>query len=235
MAAGLLSTDIAPRLALLPGMGADARMFAALMRRLPRLVVPRWIAPRADERLADYAVRLADAASVRPTDIVGGSSFGGMLALEIARRRGARAVVQLGSAVGPGEVAPWLLRMAPLEPLVPDRLLAGGAWVDPLVAPMLGLRRRADCRLLRAMAAGTGPGFLRWAIGAVRAWAGCPDPGCALHRLHGSRDRIIPAARVLGATLVRGAGHGLAMTHAAAVAAWLRRRGLVDRRADAGA
>lgn len=235
MAEGLVTAGPAPRLVLLPGMGADARMFRALARRLPGLVVPRWIVPHADEPLADYAVRLADAAGMRPTDIVGGSSFGGMLALEIARRRGARAVVQIGSAIAPDEVAPWLLRMAPLEPLVPDRALAGGAWVDPLVAPMLGLRRRADCRLLRAMARDTGPGFLRWAIHAVRGWTGCRDPGCALHRLHGSRDRIFPTARVIGATLVRGAGHGLAMTHAATVAALLRRRGLVDRRADAGA
>jgi hypothetical protein len=55
---GLAMSDELP-LILLPGLGADARMFSSLRNGLPQLVTPAWIEPLRGETIAQYARRYA--------------------------------------------------------------------------------------------------------------------------------------------------------------------------------
>lgn len=66
---------------LLPRLGADRRLFEPQSLAFPDLLVPPWIVPEKHEKLPDYAARLAKtiAPGRRPL-ILGGSSFGGMVA-----------------------------------------------------------------------------------------------------------------------------------------------------------
>src|SRR5215510_13793278 len=68
---------------LLPGLGADERLFAPQRAVLPGLIVPRWPEPRRDDSLPRFAARLADAVPKSDDLFLGGSSFGGMVALEL--------------------------------------------------------------------------------------------------------------------------------------------------------
>ena len=86
---------------LLPGLGADARLFAPLLPHLPATVraqVLEWLPPAApDEPLAAYAARLA--APIAPAEAcwVAGVSFGGLVALEIGRLRPRARIIQISS------------------------------------------------------------------------------------------------------------------------------------------
>ena len=87
------------QLILLPGLGADHRLLEPQRAAFPQLVVPPWIPPRKRESLPQYAARMAE--TVTPSRdvplILGGVSFGGMLAYEMARYLKPDAVVLIAS------------------------------------------------------------------------------------------------------------------------------------------
>ena len=91
-------------LILLSGMGADERVFAPQMRELPQLRVLRWLSPQSpDEPLESYAARMARHIDPNRPCYVGGASFGGFVALEMARHLPTRGCFLIGSVRSPRE------------------------------------------------------------------------------------------------------------------------------------
>ncbi|MEM1185175.1 MAG: alpha/beta hydrolase [Planctomycetota bacterium] len=185
-----------PRLVFLPGLGADASLFA------PQLDVlggetPAWIEPREQERLGDYALRFAEPHATAEPWIAIGFSFGGMVALEAASRLSedrrpqgvilisglrSHAAVSLGfkvqRAVG-GLVPRGLIRKA-LEGPVPKAFAKADGLDDRCTEALASMARRADVD------------FLMWASKACCSWdfgGDCPVP---VRHIHGKHDRIIP-------------------------------------------
>ena len=72
------------RLIMLPGLGADERLFEPQRAAFPGLEVPPWLPHEPEESLDAYARRMA--ATIWPSEhfYIGGASFGGMVALEMA-------------------------------------------------------------------------------------------------------------------------------------------------------
>ena len=71
----------------IPGLAADKRVFRHI--QLPGNFTPvflEWIAPIKDETLPQYAYRLAEQIEINEPFIIIGLSFGGMLAVEIAKK-----------------------------------------------------------------------------------------------------------------------------------------------------
>jgi pimeloyl-ACP methyl ester carboxylesterase len=205
---------VALPLFVLPGIGGDERLFAA--QRAVREIRPIcWIAPASSrESLKDYAARLAREIKIKDPFDLGGSSFGGMVALEIARHLGPRNVFLFGSCRTPDAVARSLrvLRLsAAFAPVHPPRIL------QPLVARWFGATSPEHVQLFADMLAATPPAFIRWAATAVFSWPGAGELSMPVHHIHGDRDRLIPVRRVKADCVVRGAGHLLNLTHVDAV------------------
>ncbi len=196
---------------LLPGMGATSEMYAGPWRALDGVRFIDW--PFHDARLTTelslgtLAEAIVDAAGVRPGDAVGGSSLGGMVALEVAKRVPVSSVILFGSARGPEELPRLRATFAPLIDLAPLGLVQKlGGWSS---GP-LGEQLRA-----------TPVDFLRRAIRALARWEGVGELSCPVHQLHGETDLLIP--RPEGVPFIPGAGHVIAFTHAEACCEWLRR------------
>ena len=174
---------------LIPGLGADERVFQRL--HLPGTAqVLRWLSPEAPaEPLPHYAARLAEAVPPGQPCWLVGVSFGGVLALEIARLRPLARVVLISSFAHPGEL-PWLGRVARatgfyrlLPPSLLPRLPALAGW-------FFGVKNPHDRQLLRQILRDTDPGFTRWAIARLLQWPGRPDTPTV--RIHGTNDRLLP-------------------------------------------
>src|SRR5689334_9890540 len=95
---------------LLPGLGWDERIFRAQRSRFPDLRTPAWIDPQPKESLNAYAARLAKVVDPGCPCVVGGASFGGVVALEMAVHLRASACVLIGSIRSPWELA-WRWRL----------------------------------------------------------------------------------------------------------------------------
>lgn len=212
-------------LILLPGMGADARMFAAQRERFPQLRVPAWppLVPR--EPLRGFAARLADRLEITRDTVLGGASMGGMLALEIARLKPPRAVVLIGSCRSPAAVPRALALAERAARLIPNPVLDFLRFFDRLALARLGPLTAEQRSLLRDMSRAHSMAFLAWAGRAILEWPGVPDPGVPVLHLHGRLDRMILPDRVHPDVLLKDAGHVPSITHPDAVNAIIEQAG----------
>ena len=205
------------RLVLFPGLGADRRLFEPQQAAFASLEVPDWIRPRRAESLRGYAGRMAEGLDPRPPVYLGGASFGGMVALEVARVLGPKAVFLIGSCRSARAIPRRLRLLQRLSRLSPVNPFSVGRWLLPLVARYFGVLRAEHRRLLAAMASDAPPRFLRWGCAAIMGWS-CPcDLAAPVFHIHGGADRIIPLRSVEADRVVGGAGHLLSLTHPDAV------------------
>lgn len=199
---------------LIPGLGADERVFRRL-RLAGAVHVLRWLAPQSPtEPLAHYAARLAAAVPPGQPCWLVGVSFGGLLALEIGRLRPLARIVLISSLQSASEL-PSLLRLARATGicrLVPFGMLAR---LPRLARWFFGARGGAEYRLLRQILRDTDPAFARWATAQLLSWSSEGVPTAI--RLHGTRDRLLPAGTAPIEYRLPGAGHFLIVSHAAQV------------------
>jgi pimeloyl-ACP methyl ester carboxylesterase len=208
---------------LLPGMGADARMFQPQLAAIPSASVPAWIAPGPRESLPSYAARMARAVDPGGPCFVGGASFGGMVAVEMARHLEARACFLIGSVRSPAELPPrthlyrWLghwtgghgLGLVPGVAAALDALAS--RWLSPAVGSLV------------VQLAGTDRRFFRWAALTVLQWQPTPGPlTCPILQIHGDEDHMLPHRFTRPDVLVHGAGHLVSMSHGEEVNRFLR-------------
>ena len=209
---------------LLPGIAADAELLEPQARALgPELVVPPWIDPAAkSETLAAYAGRFAETLGLPAGGepyAVGGVSFGGMLALELARvLEPAPALVVLVSSARSGEAIPrplWYAEKlaAILDPWWMRELSRGVAqpftWGDGGAA--------ASAERFRAMVGRLNPDFFQWSVDACVSWEGpgamteCFPP---IAQIHGGDDGVVRCFPEQCDRVIEGAGHLMNITHA---------------------
>lgn len=207
---------------LLPGLGADTRMFDPLRAEGLRIQSPPWIDPLPREPLAEYAERFA-AAMPEAAPVIGGASFGGMLALEMAQRLRPRTVILLGSCASPDRLRRGERLMERASRTLPTPLLRRIANTGVGIGRLGPMDRDTRAFLVRMLRRASIP-FLRWAARAILTWPGIdPDAMEAdLLWIHGAGDRIIRPPLDPRAHLVEGAGHIVSITHAQQVARLIR-------------
>jgi pimeloyl-ACP methyl ester carboxylesterase/GNAT superfamily N-acetyltransferase len=211
------------RLVLLPGLGVTARLFEPQRRAFPSLEVPEWLAPERGETLPSYGRRMAGALGPVGGDLVlGGISFGGMVALEMARHLPARAVALVASAATGAALTGAAHALARAARGLPKAALAPPRPVWPVVAWAFGAKTPAERALVHDLIRTARPGFAKWGLGAINGWRPADAPPCPVRALHGADDRLISARKVSAERLVRGAGHLVNVTHADEVNAFLR-------------
>lgn len=207
-------------LILLPGLGCDARMFSPQRAAFPELIVPQWIPPERKEPLAHYAARFAKVIDPGVPCFLGGVSFGGVVALEVATHLATRECYLFGSIRGNREIPIRLNIFRHISDMImilkwssPVALNYGGRWFSPAIRGVLHQLKDAD------------PSFVRWAARAILHWK--PSPEIArLHivQIHGDRDWVFPIWRLTAEKTIKGAGHLMSMTHADEVNAYVRER-----------
>jgi pimeloyl-ACP methyl ester carboxylesterase len=212
------------RLILLPGLGADARMYGPQRAAFPRLDVLRWVEPRRRETLADYSARLADGVGASEPFVLGGSSFGGPVALEMAKRLKPEAVLLIGSFRSARSIPLAFRCAARLAGYAPGPLLRAIRGVNCRSTYMFGDLDAAQHVMMVSMMRDADPRFIQWGGAALTRWAGAGELPIPVHHIHGGDDRIIPCHRVRPDVIVPGAGHLLNVTHADVVNRFIAER-----------
>ena len=202
---------------LIPGLGADGRIFRNLLPLLhgPTRVL-EWLPPTSSaEPLPPYVARLAESVPHDQPCLLAGVSFGGVVALEIARLRPLARVVLISSIPGADRLPPLLrlLRATGLHRVVPPQLLKlvprAGQWY-------FGIANGAPYRLFKEILRDLDPVYTRWAINRLLHWDST-GIGRSVQIL-GARDRVFPPDPALVDYLISGGGHFMVITHAAEIA-----------------
>lgn len=199
---------------LLPGMGADERLFSSQIAAFPNIVIPKWIPPRKHESLRDYAARYAPLIDPKRPCLVGGASFGGMVALEVATHFPNLGCILIGSIRSSQSLSWRWKRLRPFALLGPDflRLTSWGA-------SRFG-RRFLSQRALRVHQRLASPefAFVRWAMCAAVRWrASAATKKLRVFHIHGETDHLLPVKLVQPDVIVPNGEHALTIFRPSAV------------------
>ncbi len=209
---------------LLPGLGADGRLFDPLLAGLPAGIRPQvleWLLPAApDEPLAAYAARLASPIPPETPCWVAGVSFGGIVALEIGRLRPLAHVIQISSIATAGLLPPQfrLMRALRLPQLAPPQLLNWFPWAGKW---FFGIKDPEMYRLFKSFMRQMDDRYLRWALHVLLHWDSTGVGPAEV--IHGTRDRVFPLGRRRVAHQVAGGPHFMVYSHAAETSRLLSR------------
>lgn len=211
-------------LILLSGMGADERLLALQRRQFPNLIVPPWLEAHRNETLAHYGERMADMVRERyPLTsplVLGGVSFGGMVAQEMALHlKPSRLVLIATCRSRLGVPAHWRMG-ARLITFTPRRLLKSFTVLAPFGLKIMGGDIPGEhLAMLTDMFDQVDPALVQWSCRAILHWNGV-DPQalhCPVVQIHGDADPLIPLRKVNSDIVIPGGKHLINVVHADAV------------------
>jgi len=226
-----------PRLILLPGLGADFHLFLPQLKGFEDSIVPAWIEPTGPrEPLRLYAARFTEhlrreGQLDRPFALVG-FSFGGQMAMEIARyllmRRASdeeaitlpSAILLLSACRSREAITKKFVRQVRFGNLMPKPFVRP---IARLITPRFARANRLDqqqTRWLREMSRTLDPAMLQWGGRAAVDWNLTAEDARAIEReipilqIHGEADTTIPDTLREADVTIAGAHHLLQWTNA---------------------
>jgi pimeloyl-ACP methyl ester carboxylesterase len=213
---------IFPSLYLIPGLGADQRLFGPQLELPVRARVLPWLKPERGEDLEGYATRMAGPIDVQVPFVLAGVSFGGVLAMEMARLLRPRALVLISSCRTPEAIPSWYRAAWAMSSFCPPAMLKTMMLHSPLVwnafEPMTAEARRLLIEMLEQAC----PDLVAAGMAMLMRWRGTSIQG-PVHQVHGEQDKLLPADRSRADLLIPGAGHLANFTHPASVNEYLMR------------
>ena len=150
------------------GLGADERVFQRLDFSGFSPTFIKWIVPQDKETIENYETRLLDQITTTNPTLIG-LSFGGLIAVEVAKQIDTEKVILIASAKTKKEI-PFYYRFAGqlgLQKLLPTRLLKSSNFITNW---FFGTSSTFDKQLLKQILIDTDPTFLKWAIDKVARW-----------------------------------------------------------------
>lgn len=201
------------------GLGADERVFRLLKFEGYRPVHIRWLEPERGEALADYASRLT-AQIQSDCPVIVGLSFGGLIAVEMAKQIEVEKVILISSAKQVEEIPFYyrLFRWLPIHRVFPFKTLLWAVYW--LAYWIFGTETAEERQLLKTILLDTDPHFLKWALHRVVIWNNEAIPKNLCH-IHGLRDRIFPIWFARPDYVLERGGHLMILNRAARISTLL--------------
>ena len=193
------------------GLGADKRVFKNISFQNHQTIFVDWISPKKNESIEVYAKRLSMQIKT-PKPILIGLSFGGIMAIEIAKHIEPEKIILISSAKNKNEI-PFLYRLAGkinLHKIIPSFLLKRA---HRITYCHFGSKTTEEKILLKNILAETDSVFLKWAIDQIVKWKNVGVTKNLSH-VHGDNDKILPSALVKADKVIKHGGHLMVLNHA---------------------
>lgn len=203
---------VSKKIYLIPGLGADGRMYMPQLKVLPNAVILEHQKPLKGETLVQYAKRLSAQVDTSEPFILIGTSLGGIIAIEMARIIHPDKVILISSVKHRGEMPAWMRAMKHLKL---HNLLSGHNFIrfsNANVKRLITKRDTKVARLLMDMHNSADPEFVQWAINEVVNWKGGEDYRQDVIHIHGTSDRLFPHVNIKDAVYIKGGSHVMGLT-----------------------
>lgn len=196
----------------LSGLGTDDRVFQKLKFQGYQPIHIHWIEPKKGETITAYAQRLTTQIK-SDCPILVGLSFGGIIAVEIAKQIATEKVILISSTKNKQEIPFYfkIWRLLPIYLLLPARFIL---WVSQLlVGWFFSLETIAERKLLKAIIFDVNAKLLKWSIHQIVTWKNELVLENIYH-IHGESDRIFPMRFIHEDFTVKHGGHLMIMNQA---------------------
>ncbi len=153
---------------IISGLGADQRVFCNIDFTNKNVVFIHWIQSLPNEKIDNYALRLS-AFITTPHPIIIGLSFGGIVAIEIAKIIPTKLIILISSVKHYSEMPMWykLAGALRLNKIIPFSLFKKANF---LTYYFFGVNTIEQKQLLKTIFQETNTQFLRWAINCIVNW-----------------------------------------------------------------
>ena len=201
------------------GLGADERVFYKIDFSNYHVHFIKWIRPHRNESMESYALRLTlQITNEKP--ILVGLSFGGMMAVEVAKHIDTEKIILISSAKCRKEI-PFYFRLAGkigLANIIPSTALIK---INVFTNWFFSNRTPQDKRLLSAILHDTDAIFLKWAILKIASWQNIIVPNNVYH-IHGDADRVLPCRYATCNAVIKDGAHLMIVSKATEVSTIMR-------------
>ena len=205
-----------PRLYLIPGLGADERLFTPQLQLPLDVRVLPWLKLQRGEKLSGYAARMAERIDRSEPFVLAGVSFGGVVAMEMARFAPPKALVLISSCRTPEGIPAWYRAGWAMSSFCPPAMLKSIMLHSPLTwhafEPMPSEIKRLFIQMFEEVC----PDLVAAGMAMLMRWQGT-TVRVPLFQIHGDHDGVLPASLCNADCVIPGAGHLANLTHPALV------------------
>lgn len=189
---------------LLPGLGADERLFQYIHLPDVQLHHIKYPKPQQGDTLDQFIQQLSLQIKEEPFALLG-CSIGGIFAVELAKKISVEKIILVGSIKNHKErpfYFAWL-KTIPLHKLLPISLLKK---IGGFASALAGKHSANNLALLAEMLEETPNDLIKWGIKQIIHWKNEILP-CEIIHLQGSRDLVFPANMIKNAQLIEKGAH----------------------------
>lgn len=201
------------------GLGADEGAFSRLKIEGYQLVYLPWLLPQKKESIRDYAQRMSEGIK-EDNPIIMGLSFGGMMAIEIAKLLPVAKIILISSIRTAEELPRWMKRIAllNLNKIFPMR---SRKIFEPVQNRFLGITNNSEeIMMVRNYRKNAPIIYTTWAINEVVNWRNDFLHPSIFH-IHGDNDKMFPIKNLSPSYIVNGGGHFMIMNKAEEISAYV--------------
>ncbi|HLX93465.1 MAG TPA: alpha/beta hydrolase [Puia sp.] len=193
------------------GLGSDERVFQNLTIADVHIECLQWLIPSKDETIESYSRRMSLQIQ-DPDPILIGLSFGGMMAIEMAKDLSIQKIILVSSVKSQKELPAWmkLCGKLNLNSVIPSK---SPKWFGPIANMYLGAIGTNEKKLAQDYRNTVSPVYLHWAVDKIVNWQNSYQPPILFH-IHGTHDRMFPIRLVQPTHIVQGGGHFMIMNRA---------------------
>ncbi len=188
------------------GLGADHRAFSKLdfVKKYDAAYIEWLPVLQRRESIADYAKRMAEYVTGEDPIIIG-LSFGGMVAMEIAKLKPVKKIFLISSCKTKNELPPQI-KMAGalgLDSLLPNSLIKSS---KPLVYNFLGTETAEEKKIAEDFIDNIDDDYLSWSMRAISRWKNT-EIACPVTHIHGDSDLLLQSSFVRAHHIIKGGNH----------------------------
>jgi pimeloyl-ACP methyl ester carboxylesterase len=202
---------------LIPGLGADHRVFEGIHLPGFETTVVYWEHPHHHEPVEEYTKRLLPQIKAKPVVFIG-LSFGGVVGAELTKHFPEAKLILISSIANRNEL-PWWGRLG--AALRMNRLFPGTFMKRPnaMIRWFFSVNPGRDRKVFDAILFDSDPDFLFWAVDTILNWKG--NGARRVHHIHGDKDRLLPLKFTSADSIVHGGGHLMILSHGEEISAKL--------------
>ena len=197
------------------GLGADEQVFNKLQIEKYDLIFLPWIKPlNKKESIASYAKRLGELI-IEPSPILLGLSFGGMIAIEMAKQFPVDKIILISSVKTRNELPLWMrttgkLNLHKFLPLKSNKL------TERFDDAQLGISSQEEKNMVNRYRQNADREHSDWAIDQILNWQNDSVQTTVFH-IHGENDRVFPIKRIKPTHLIKQATHIMIINRASEI------------------
>jgi pimeloyl-ACP methyl ester carboxylesterase len=202
------------------GLGADERAFQRLDFSGYSINFIKWVLPNVKDTIESYATRLLEQIKTKKPILIG-LSFGGIMAIEIAKQIETENVILIASAKTKNEIPFYfrLVGMLELHRLLPIDIITKSNFFTYW---FFGAKPGFEEKLLKQILKDSDTTFMSWAIDKIAKWSNVKSIENVFH-IHGSKDRILPLRFIKCNSVIINGGHFMTLNKANEISKVIRK------------